>query len=183
MTNDRAKPGSPISPSAQDGAGAHGGSGFVIDADAVDARAAAWLVRREDGIDVSKDAAFQAWLAADPAHRIAFAEMSEVWDRLDEIPAVEVPRLRPAAWPSGFAPASISRRRFVPHAALASAVLAVAGAGWIGWDYARRQPTFQQAYATGRGQLLSVPLPDGGTIELDTDSRIEVTLYRQRGAG
>ncbi|WP_454828917.1 FecR family protein [Paraburkholderia xenovorans] len=170
MTNDRAKPGFQISPSSQDGSDAH----------AVDTQAAAWLVRRENGIDVSKDAGFQAWLATDPAHKLAFDEMSETWNLIDEIALRDVARLKSAMERSDLAPASAARRRFIPRAALAGAALAVVGGGWIGWDYSRRQPTFQQACATGRGQLLTVPLPDGSTVELDTDSRIEVTLDHQR---
>ncbi|WP_242481166.1 FecR family protein, partial [Rubrivivax gelatinosus] len=66
------------------------------------------------------------------------------------------------------------------------AVLALAalGVGWTAWDRWSMQPRFEQHYATQRGQQLAVTLPDaaadGSRVRLDTATRLDVRLYRDR---
>ena len=62
-------------------------------------------------------------------------------------------------------------------AGLATVVLT---GGWLGWNHWQQQPTFTQSFATARGQQLTARLPDGSTLRLDTATRLNVTLYRQR---
>lgn len=77
-------------------------------------------------------------------------------------------------------------RAWIPQAAAAAVAFTMAGAGWMGWDHWRQQPVFEQAYATARGQQLMASLPDaersakGSTLQLDTATRAEVRLYRDR---
>lgn len=79
-------------------------------------------------------------------------------------------------------------RLLVPQAAAATIAFTTVGGGWIGWDHWRQQPVFEQAYATERGQQLTTSLPDaegqaglnGSTLQLDTATRAEVRLYRDR---
>ncbi len=76
----------------------------------------------------------------------------------------------------------------VPHAAAALVAFATVGAGWMGWDHWRQQPVFEQTLATGQGRQLSATLPDAGTVaaatgstlQLDTASRADVRLFRDR---
>lgn len=51
--------------------------------DRVEDEAAEWLVRRDAGFSAAEAAAFDAWLAADPRHPAAFAEMEAGLDLLD----------------------------------------------------------------------------------------------------
>lgn len=103
--------------------------------------------------------------------------------------AASVPPSRAAARPTARSPraASSSRRawlidlgRLVPQAATAAGVVAMAGGGWMGWDYWRSQPTFAKTYATERGQRLDIDLPDGSILQLDAATQADVRLYRQR---
>jgi transmembrane sensor len=55
----------------------------------------------------------------------------------------------------------------------------VVGGGYKAWDH-WQQPLFAHMYQTERGQQLSVELPDGSHLRLDTATRVEVSLYRQR---
>ncbi len=57
-----------------------------------------------------------------------------------------------------------------------AAILMLGMGGWHWW----RQPTFQGQYATERGQHLEARLPDGTQLSIDADSRVQVTLYRDR---
>ncbi|MFD1333009.1 FecR/PupR family sigma factor regulator, partial [Methylopila musalis] len=59
-----------------------------IDADAAEARrltpdqraaADAWLMRRDGEHGARDEADFEAWLAADPRHALAYAESERLW--------------------------------------------------------------------------------------------------------
>lgn len=79
-------------------------------------------------------------------------------------------------------------RVFLPQTAAAAIALILAGSGWMGWDHWRRQPVFEQTYATARGQQLTAKLPDadepsgsnGSTLQLDTATHAQIRLYRDR---
>jgi transmembrane sensor len=142
-----------------------------------DQAAARWLVRRQDGLAPDETAEFEAWLAAAPAHRAALERLEGTWRRLDTLPAAELAALRArtrAATPPrrGWQ----GTRRWMPLAAAACALFVVAG-GWALWQ---QQPVYAKTFATARGQQLDVQLPDGSALRLDTATRAEVTLYRQR---
>src|SRR5690348_11357979 len=56
-----------------------------------EAQAAAWLVRREDAsFSAADQAAFEAWMAADPRHRASYVRLENAWRRADRLN-----RLRP----------------------------------------------------------------------------------------
>ncbi|OBV38707.1 FecR family protein [Janthinobacterium psychrotolerans] len=140
----------------------------------LDLAAASWQVRRQDGLSASEEAQFQAWLDADTAHSQAYARMQHVWSGLGELHPTAVAQLA-KAMPARKKPAFAWQ-------GLASAALAICvmGAGWLGWDHVQQQPVFHQSFASARGELLDVHLPDGSVLKLDTATRVEVTLYRQR---
>lgn len=66
----------------------------LADMDAAEVQALRWLVRREDGLDATAEAEFQAWLQADAAHQAAFDDMAGTWQEFDDIPADGVAQLR-----------------------------------------------------------------------------------------
>ncbi|MDH4393086.1 MAG: FecR domain-containing protein [Aquabacterium sp.] len=78
--------------------------------------------------------------------------------------------------------------QLLPHAAAAAIAFALVGGGWLGWDHWHQLPTFEQTFATVRGQQLTATLPDalagdlpqGSTLQLDTATRLEARLYRDR---
>lgn len=154
---------------------------------ALEHAAAHWLVRRQDGLSAPEERQFQAWLAQDAAHRQAYQALEFTWQRVAALPAFEIAQLQALARPMPpvvfAAPAASNPRRRAgwPHwAAQLASVAVVAGAGWFGWDLWQRQPVFSQEYATARGEVLDISLPDGSTLKLDTATRAGVTLYRQR---
>lgn len=147
----------------------HDTIGHTVD---LDLAAASWQVRRQDGLSTQEEAQFQAWLALDATHRQAYARMEGVWSGLGELHPTAVAQLARAARKK---PAFGLQR--LATAALAICVL---GTGWLGWNHYQRQPVFHQSFASARGELLDVHLPDGSVMKLDTATRVEVTLYRQR---
>jgi transmembrane sensor len=154
--------------------------------EALYAAAADWQVRRQDGLDSDDEVLFQAWLAADARHQAAYARIDAVWHGLGKLPATAIAQLSapPRRAPE---PARPPRRDWLQAwrdlaRPTATAVLAVGvlGAGWLGWRHWQAQPVFSEVYATARGQVLDVTLPDGSMLKLDTATRVEVDLYRDR---
>ncbi|MCW5620567.1 MAG: FecR domain-containing protein [Burkholderiales bacterium] len=73
------------------------------------------------------------------------------------------------------------RCNWMPRAAVAFVLLLVVGvAAWQAWDYWWQQPVFAQTWQTARGQQMSVTLPDGSVLQLDTATRVDATYYRER---
>jgi transmembrane sensor len=117
-------------------------------------------------------AGFEAWRAQSVEHAIAFEREAAVWERLDRLRALRSPQppIAPSIAPP-IAPARPRARRW----ALAAAGLAAV----IGLNLAPLAPlSSARAYATGVGERQRVVLEDGTTIELNTDSRIEVRYAR-----
>lgn len=187
---------SPAASPAEADADAREFAEFMAGQHPLDAEAADWQVRRQDGLSAGEEAEFQQWLAQHPSHQDSFDRLNGVWDRLDSLPAAGIAQLK-AGLPTQSQtappplraprPASPGRRawlfdigRWVPQIATAGIAFAIVGSGWWGWDYRQQQPVFSKTYATARGQQLDVQLPDGSSLKLDTATRAEVTLYRQR---
>lgn len=209
-----ARPDTPPAPFSQEEVDARDFAEFIAGQDPLDAAAAGWVVRRQDGLTPEEEAELQAWLAADPTHARALAQVEGVWGRMDELPdegivalkdgllsheadtalppSVAVPDPGPVVPESPHPlrpslPAFPGRRswliglgRFVPQITAAAVAFSVVSVGWYGWSTWQHQPTFQQSFATARGEQKKVNLPDGSTLWLDTTTQAEVALYRQR---
>lgn len=162
-------------PSAQEQADLREYADFAATQDEVALAAASWFSRRHE-LTTLQQAEFAAWQAADVAHARAYAQLLQTHGAARRIP----PQLA-ARWTVP-PPAPAPRRpllrslRALPYAAAAMLVLGVGAGGYQWWQ----QPVFSQAYATQRGQRLAVALPDGSTVQLDTATQLQVTLYRQR---
>ena len=148
-----------------------------------DPDAASWFVRLQrhpDDRDVQE--AFKAWLAADPAHQDAWAQVDGAWDRLGELKEdpeilaarqalkaeLEAGRPRPRmAWAAGFA-----------VAVMGGALLAYGG-----WRQARpleasvmaaAGPEALAVYRTPVGGRRTVTLEDGSKVTLNTDTEVRL---------
>ncbi|MDC8756368.1 FecR family protein [Janthinobacterium fluminis] len=151
----------------------------------IDIAAAQWLLRRDAGLGPDDLAALQQWLDADPAHALAWAQMCDTDALLARLPAARVAAFdrsgrghaAPAPWLrwlrrcGGAAP-----RRALTACALALCCLA--GSELL-YEHGR-QADYAQTFATARGQYASQTLPDGSTVELDTGTVLQVSLYDDR---
>lgn len=180
---------------------------FVQAQDPLDIEAATWVARKRNGLDADGEAELQTWLDADPRHAAAFEDMDATFGDLQQLPDDDLASLKaalatrapgadlPPRTATAASAAAPARHRWlhgigllVPRSAAAACVLAVAGVGWIGWEHWRQHPLFERTYATARGQQLTVALPDaavepaskGSTLQLDTATRLDARLYRNR---
>ena len=135
--------------------------------------AAEWAVRLHAGA-LSEDARAQLdlWLAADERHAPALRFAEQTWAALGAL-ALEprpVTHRQPAA---AIRPVPMTRRRrpirWAGRAAVLSLVLAV---GWISGPTLLLQ--MQADYRTGAGEIRTVQLADGSSVELDASSAISI---------
>lgn len=182
-----------IPSSPDDRAGLPPGSKGALDQqaqdDELDIAAATWAVRCLGDLDAESSAALRSWLDANPRHAPALEALSATLRGVQQMPAHETARLRaglpqrsttagshtkPSFWQSCLRP-------LVPQAAAAALVLALGAAGWFGWWV---QPTFEQSFASKRGQQLVATLPDdetnATTVQLDSATHLYARLYRDR---
>jgi transmembrane sensor len=128
----------------------------------IEAQAARWVVRADRG-DLSGQArdALEAWLAADPRRRGAFARAEAAWSLMDRTPTSAV---QPAA--SG-ARARLDRRGLLAGFGAAVAACAAVVVG---------PRLFSMRYDTALGEIRRVPLSDGSMAAINTDTAIDVAM-------
>lgn len=167
--------------SLQSASDSHDSAAFLAQQSPLDVQAADWLVRRQEGLDAREEAAFRQWLAASAAHAAAYAQLACAWEGLAALPDATIARLRPVptrkALPSS--PRATWLMQLCQPMRLAGAVVACAVLAG-GWQYWLHQPVYSASFASARGEQLTVDLPDGSSLRLDTATRADVTLYRQR---
>jgi transmembrane sensor len=135
----------------------------------IDRSAAQWVARMDRApLSASETDELKEWLAGDPRRRGAFVRAKAIWMRSESARALG-PQYDPADFRSAVAPLSRAgvRRRVLEWggAVAASLVLVVILAATL------QMPT---AYATAKGEMRMVPLGDGSTVTLNTDTRIKV---------
>lgn len=134
--------------------------------EAVVREAIVWWTRLQSGMaDARERESCRAWIARDPAHRVA-------WDRLQDIgrDARRVPAA--LAHTALNAPASRGRR-----AALRSLLMVtgVAATGWAGYRHAPWQRLVAD-YSTGVGERQAFALADGLRVTLNSDTAVRVNV-------
>lgn len=128
----------------------------AILADAVD-----WYVRLHDSnVEDSTRSAWQAWIAADRRHAEAWARLQQLQCQLDNAP-------------SGAARTLAIARRDRRNAVKALTLLL--GVGVVGWQGYRVSP-WRSDYSTRIGERRQFTLADGTRLDLNTDSRVDVTF-------
>ena len=150
----------------------------------VQTQASQWLAKLDAEQPSAQDlAAFKQWVNAAPDHRQAFEELVEFWDEMNILTQAILPReaaelsADTIAGPSAaqanataeYRPA-LSRYLAFPRAAFATAFVAMAA---IVLTFALQigSPT---VYSTAIGEQKTLQLADGSTVQLNTNSTVEV---------
>jgi len=135
--------------------------------DAIEEEAVAWFVRLydEDAVDADR-VAHAEWLAADPRHRTAWADVARLWAGMEALQGAAAPNVMAIPVRVG-APVRPRRRRLA--AAAAAMVLTIGAAGWMA-----THPGLFADERTAVGERRSLTLPDGSHVELATASALSV---------
>ncbi|MET7244962.1 FecR family protein [Methylobacterium sp. EM32] len=131
-----------------DGTGAH----LPDEEDPIDEAAAGWVVRLASSDATEADrAAFDAWLAADPVHAAAYAEMDALWRQLGHLPD-RSPARRSQKGPACLAAILVFGAALAYQAGLAD---------WLRSDL-----------WSGIGDIAHASLPDGSRVDLNTGTAL-----------
>ncbi len=141
------------------------------------------MVRREgEAWREADQAALDAWLSASTAHRVAFVRLQNAWSGAQRLKVLSrngllqlSERPRPSALCESSAkpplprasPAYLGRVWGAMGAAIAASLLLAA---WMLW------PLRVTSYRTDIGGISAIPVKDGSTITLNTDSGIRIAL-------
>ncbi|KGM30526.1 FecR family protein, partial [Inquilinus limosus] len=121
-----------------------------------------WVVRLASGTATEADlAAFRAWRQGSPAHDRAFTRERAFWRQLQAL----APEASPAAEPRP------GRRGFGRRAVLGGGAMLAAGVAGVALA-PRLALLWRADHRTGIGEQARIPLPDGSTVLLNTDSAI-----------
>ncbi|HYD83436.1 MAG TPA: FecR domain-containing protein, partial [Opitutus sp.] len=147
------------------------------DDEAIEARAAAWLAQRDDGMSPEDEVAFATWCAADRRHAVAVARLESAWTALAQLRDYR-PTARAHPDRDLLAPHSGARLLVFPKWVAAAAVAAAAIAVTLTWHW-RSLPLAPalgtaQVYTTTVGGYQRLTLPDGSIVELNDSSEVRV---------
>lgn len=140
----------------------------MSDAATIKEVAARWLERRiAEDWNVADQAALDAWLEENTAHRIAYLRLEAVWTRTYQFAPLR--RRQPLPRQDGF------RARF---GRLAAGLIVIAALGG-GLSFLLRAPE-QKTFTTGLGERETITLADGSKIELNTESALRLAANDPR---
>jgi transmembrane sensor len=130
--------------------------------------ASVWFARMNaDEVTSSDRAGFEAWLAAHPRHAKSYAELADTWQEL--VKTGSLVRAVNFGQSMNAAAAQPTRRRWMAGAVAAGITALVLGAGWN--VYKQKEET---RFQTAIGEQAAVALPDGSSLDLNTNSRVWV---------
>lgn len=134
--------------------------------------AAEWAVRLHAGaLTDQEQAELRHWIACDSRHEAALRFAEQTWAALGEVHKDEaVHRQRPSA--AVLPVRRSSRRRPWQRAAAVALVVVAAGVGWVRGPEAWLR--LQADYVTQKGEVRTVHLADGSTVQLDSASAIRL---------
>ena len=151
---------------------------FDDDLDPIESTATAWLARRDRGLTTEETVAFAQWRSADPRHEAAVTELGAMWHALDDLSALRGQALSP---PASLAPTfasdddrvAPSRQRSTRWMWAIAAGIALL-AGIVTWQRSAPTAISAEHYATAVGAQRTITLPDGSTLQLNTNSAADV---------
>jgi len=138
--------------------------------DAIEQIAADWLALRDEReLNSAEQKAYSAWLAADPRHAAATAELAAAWTTFDRLEHYPRP-IHAATQPDFFARPRYFRRPVAMGLAAAAALVA---AVFLWRVLPRRAERAPLAAAVPSSQLArNLSLPDSSQVKLNDDSEI-----------
>lgn len=143
-----------------------------------------WFARlRDAGPDHPDRGRFETWLASDPTHAAEYHAIADVWGDFDSAPRLDSLAGALEQHSAAEARNKDRRRKLLKRGLLGLVVGTGTGAtAWRGWQYWSGLPVAQLVAQTHVGESGRQALPDGSSVILGADARIEVLYYRDRRA-
>lgn len=151
--------------------------GFHPDCKPIRSQAAEWLARRQGGFAPGEQLEFDRWLAADPRHRVAMAEMESAWNSIHApVAAGHGEALRSGLTAQVRRRALRRRRRFFASLGLATAAV-IAFAFLPRENVSTADPALTPTMALRPDKQT---LPDGSTVEFNVGAEIAVEFTAEK---
>ncbi len=154
---------------------------LAADTDTIEMEAAEWLMRLSEG-DISANDInnFKSWQCKNPDNKGTFDKLSAIWDSFAILGELEKYAAENSTSKKSAVLATI-RSKWLDHKHLTSVAMAagIILAVFISvfynyWDSS--QTTFVATYATAVGEQETFALPDGSTVELNTNSTVNINF-------
>lgn len=148
--------------------------------DAIENAAIDWFGRRDAGLTEAEEVEFQTWLESDPRHAEEYSRLSSTDTALEGLsvfrpqgrkPDPNLPLLNEVSTPL------CPKRRWMSPLALAAAAAIALIAGFVVLPRSSHDQ-FSNVVTTEVGGLRRMVLPDGSTLELNTDTKVAVAFDR-----
>lgn len=137
-------------------------------------QAATWIVRlNSDQCRGADKKRFSQWIEKSPKHGAAFDQLLDTWEiaKYTSVSAVSAQTADTETPKSLFS--------WNPALSWSSAVAACLCLVVLVISFTNNDDASKQFYQTGKGELLSVHLPDGSTVELNTNSSLDVDFSEE----
>jgi transmembrane sensor len=147
--------------------------GVVTSAQAsIQQQAREWLIRMDGDAPLSADefAALRKWAARSPAHQAELQRIAMFWNRANVLTELAVPMKRQGGADSpssGWVPYGFGLR------SLGAAAMVCVAVGVAVWWF-NPGVTANGTYATAIGRQQTLSLEDGSTVQVNTDSQVEI---------
>jgi transmembrane sensor len=131
-----------------------------------------WLIRLDDDEPLAdtESEALREWMRSNPSHRKELTRLANFWDSANVLTEFAVPLARgPVAT---HAVSRVGPVRLAMSALLFAVILS-------SWWFFRSEGTANGAYGTAIGQQRTLVLPDGSSVQLNTDSQVQVVYGNQ----
>ena len=145
--------------------------------ESIEAEAASWIiVLGREKINEADLSEFKYWLNQSERHRSAFNELTDLWDNLNILKELDdiaesvstLPDLQPVFW---------QHRSFIALAA--SIFICFIISGTLYWQHLTEFDQ-QALFVTAVGEQRTVVLSDGSTIQLNTNSQLEIDFSQDK---
>lgn len=159
------------------------------DLEEIENQAANWVAKIDRGISADEEALLEAWLAKSSLHGASLVKTASMWDLLDVLKPIA--KLMPIDVDANSEKPQPTFRRVKSMSIAATIMLCVGLAAYVGMpalkpasDVADRGGVSDspvkssnlsiRSYKTAIGEISTVSLPDGSSLELNTDSEVLV---------
>ncbi|WP_193075194.1 FecR family protein [Pseudomonas sp. FME51] len=140
--------------------------------------AAHWFARMQSGEATEEDRrAFEAWRAADPENDRQYRNLDHFWEATRAVPERRLRGMMEEA-PQPVPQPRLSRRQFGLGLAAACSLVAVTYV--VGTSGVFNQPLESIELATTKGERRQIALPDGSTLDLNTNTLAVVRFYQDQ---
>jgi transmembrane sensor len=131
-------------------------------------QASAWIARlAADDVSPADRSQFQRWKAAHRHHAMAYKALDQVWKDCEAVG----PLVRAVAFGQSMNEATRPKPRWLARVLVAASVLLAAALGIGAWHFVR---PVSETFQTAVGEQATIRLPDGSSLELNSNSLVQV---------